>query len=249
MMEGEMVLVGKRKADEGEGTSEGGPAGASQTLLSPKLRRLAQTVIPFHAVVELRRIEDEEAEEVTKMSVLPPNELIGLGSPVLDILMGYLDQKSLKNCRQVCKSWEDAARRALMKRCGLYVEAFFKSVRPSEQNRVELYSSWSLYYNRSIGGRKRNILQNEGVCAFQAPLLERSSRRGPPQNFGVLGEASKKTLGFFYQNSEASAKNRGFYQNFEASTVVFNQNTVASAKNCGFLIKILRSQLKKHGFF
>jgi hypothetical protein len=53
----------------------------------------------------------------------------------------------------------------------------------------------------------------------------------------------------FYQNSEASAKNRGFYQNFEASTVVFNQNTVASAKNCGFLIKILRPQLKKHGFF
>jgi hypothetical protein len=138
MMEGEMVMVGKRKADEG--TSSGGPAGASQTLLSPKLRRLAQTVIPFHAVVELRKMEDEEAEEVGKMSVLPPNELIGLGSPVLDI--------------EVCKSWEDAARRALMKRCGLNVEAFFKSVRPSEQNRVEFYSSWILKY-RSLAGSKR----------------------------------------------------------------------------------------------
>jgi hypothetical protein len=154
MMEGELVMVGKRKADEG--TSSGGPAGTSQTLLPPKLRRLAQTVIPFHAVVELRRIEDEEAEEVTKMGVLPPNELIGLGSPVLDILMGYLDEKSLKVCREVCKSWEDAGRRALMKRCGLNVEAFFKSVRPSEHNQVELYSSWILKY-RSLAGSKRKV--------------------------------------------------------------------------------------------
>jgi hypothetical protein len=155
MMEGEMVMVGKRKADEG--TSAGGPAGTSQTLLSPKLRRLAQTVIPFHAVVKLRRIEDEEAEEVTRKSVLPPNELIGLGSPVLDILMGYLDEKSLKNSRGVCKSWEDAARRTLMKRCGLDVEAFFRAVRPSEQNRVELYSSWSFKYNSSPGGSKWKV--------------------------------------------------------------------------------------------
>jgi hypothetical protein len=154
MMEGEMVMVGKRKADEG--TSSGGPAGTSQTLLSPKLRRLAQTVIPFHAVVELRRMEDEEAEKVTKMGILPPNELIGLGSPVLDIVMGYLDQKSLKNSRGVCKSWEDAARRALMKQCGLNVEAFFNGVRPSEQNRVEFYSSWILKY-RSLAGSKRKL--------------------------------------------------------------------------------------------
>jgi hypothetical protein len=76
MMEGEMVMVGKRKAEEG--TSAGGPEGASQTLLSPKLRSLAQTVIPFLAVIKLRRIEDEEAEKAGKMSVLPPNELIGL---------------------------------------------------------------------------------------------------------------------------------------------------------------------------
>jgi hypothetical protein len=81
-----------------------------------------------------------------------PNELIGFGSPVLDILMGSLDQNSLKNCRGVCKSWEDAARRALMKRCGPQVEAFFKAVRPSEQNRVELYSSWIFEY-KSLAGR------------------------------------------------------------------------------------------------
>jgi hypothetical protein len=148
-------MVGKMKADER--TSPGGPAGGTQTLLSPKLRRLAQTVIPFHAVVELRRIEDEEAEEVTRKSVLPPNELIGLGSPVLDILMGYLDDKSLKNCRGVCNSWEDAARRALMKRSGLDVEPFFKSLRPSEQNRVEFYSSWSFEYNSSPGGNKWKV--------------------------------------------------------------------------------------------
>jgi hypothetical protein len=147
MMEGEMVMVGKGKADEGTSSSSGG---------SPKLKRLAHPDIPFHAVVKLRRMEDDEAEKVGKMSVLPPNELIGLGSPVLDILMGYLDGKSLKNCRGVCKSWEDAARRALMKRCGLYVEAFFKSVIPSEHNRVELYSSWILKY-RSLVGRKRKL--------------------------------------------------------------------------------------------
>jgi hypothetical protein len=106
MMEGEMVMVGKRKADEGTSSSAG----------SPKLKRSAHPDIPFHAVVKLKRMEDEEAEKVTRKSVLPSNELIGLGSPVLDIVMGYLDEKSLKNCRGVCKSWEDAARRALMHR-------------------------------------------------------------------------------------------------------------------------------------
>jgi hypothetical protein len=182
MMEGELVMVGKRKADEG--TSAGEPAGASQTLLPPKLRRLAQTVTPFHAVVKLRRMEDEEAEEVTRKSVLPPNdednaasvkkmarlssssvigaqqpnELIVLGSPdLLPIVMSFMDQKSLKNCRQVCQSWEDAARRTLMKRCDLDVEAFFRAVRPSEQNRVELYSSWSFEYNSSPGGSKWKV--------------------------------------------------------------------------------------------
>jgi hypothetical protein len=91
-MEGEMVMVGNKKADEG--TSSGGPAGASQ---------MAQTVIPFRAVVELRRMEDEEAEEVTRKSVLPPNELIGLGSPVLNILMGSLDEKSLKSAGECAR--------------------------------------------------------------------------------------------------------------------------------------------------
>jgi hypothetical protein len=88
----------------------------------------------------------------------PPNELIVLGSPVLlPIVMSFLDRNSLNNCRQVCQSWEDAARRTLMKRCDLDVEAFFRAVRPSEQNRVELYSSWSFEYNSSPGGSKWKV--------------------------------------------------------------------------------------------
>jgi hypothetical protein len=72
-----------------------------------------------------------------------PKELIGFGSPVLDILMGSLDENSLKNFRRVCKSWEDAARRVLMKRCGLKLEAFWNNLGWSEAyHRVELYSSW-----------------------------------------------------------------------------------------------------------
>jgi hypothetical protein len=106
-----------------------------------------------------------------------PNELIGFGSPVLDILMGSLDERSLKNCRGVCKSWEDAARRALMKRCGLQIEAFFKAAIPSEQNRVELYSSWIFEY-KSLAGRKRkvrtlawtNFLRNWGNLAKSLTL-------------------------------------------------------------------------------
>jgi hypothetical protein len=150
------MMVGKRKA--GGGTSQ-----ERQTLrlLSPKLTRLDQTVTPFHD------------EEVAKMSILPPNELIGLGSPILDIVMGYLDVNSLKKCRGVCKSWEDAARRALMMKCGLnvlkffkssdamrcslYVDTLFRTVRPSEQNRVELYSSWILEYNLSLAGSNRKL--------------------------------------------------------------------------------------------
>jgi hypothetical protein len=90
-----------------------------------------------------------EASEETRLCVLP-NELIGLGSPVLDILMDFLPEKSLKNCRQVCSSWEDAARRSLMKQCGLNVQAFFLNVRRSELSGVELYSSWIVECKRSL---------------------------------------------------------------------------------------------------
>jgi hypothetical protein len=78
----------------------------------------------------------------------PPNELIVLGSAdFLPIVMSFLDEKSLKNCRGVCKSWEDAARRTLMKRCSLNVEAFFTNVRQSKQHhRAQLFSSWKLDY-------------------------------------------------------------------------------------------------------
>jgi hypothetical protein len=149
--------------DASEGTSEGGrstsgtPRGRQPLRLSPELERLAGTVIPFQAVVNLRRIEDEEAEEVARRAVLLPIELIRLGSLVLDILMSFLDEKSLKNCRQVCSGWEDAARWALMKQCGLNVQAFFLHVRPSEQNAVELYSSWIWEYKRSLAASNSKV--------------------------------------------------------------------------------------------
>jgi hypothetical protein len=128
-------------------------------LLSPKLKRLTRTFIPFDAAVSLRRIEEEEAEVVARKSVLPSNELIGLGSPVLDIVMGFLDDKSLKNCRHVCKSWEEAARRALMKGCGLNVGELLENVRPSERYRVELFTSWILE-----NGNWSNSIRMEDGC-------------------------------------------------------------------------------------
>jgi hypothetical protein len=84
----------------------------------------------------------------------PPNELIVLGSPVLlPIVMSFLDRNSLENCRQVCQSWEDAARRTLMKRCDLNVQAFFTNVRQSKQHRAQLFSSWKLDYGDGDEGQ------------------------------------------------------------------------------------------------
>jgi hypothetical protein len=136
-------LLGKKKTSKG--TSRG-RRWMRRWLRSPMLKRLAQTDLPLNAAPV--NIEDnEEAEEETKMSFFPPNELIGLGSPVLDIVMGLLDQNSLKNCREVCSSWEDAARRALVKQCGLKLESFLlNDMRGSEKYRAELYSSWILNY-------------------------------------------------------------------------------------------------------
>jgi hypothetical protein len=76
----------------------------------------------------------------------PPNELIQFGSPVLDIVMDFLGSESLKNCAEVCKSWAEAARKALRKRCSLDVNAFFMKMKLSELYRVEFYSSWILNY-------------------------------------------------------------------------------------------------------
>jgi hypothetical protein len=95
---------------------------------------------------------------VTRRSVLPPNELLGLESPILDIVMGMLDMESLKNCRHVCQSWEDVARRALVKECALKVGDFFDTVRPSGRHRAELYSSWIL----ENGNWSNSIRQENG---------------------------------------------------------------------------------------
>jgi hypothetical protein len=82
------VLGKKKKAREASATSGTPGRGRRRMRLwlpSPKLKRFAQTDIPSNASpVNLRRIEDNE--EVTKMSFFPPYELIGLGSPVLDIV-------------------------------------------------------------------------------------------------------------------------------------------------------------------
>jgi hypothetical protein len=125
------------------------PSSSSETLPSSS-KRLAITNID----------EEEKDSSVGKVARMcstsnvivsrdppPPCELISFRSLVLDIVMDYLDDKSLKNCRQVCKSWEEAARSALMKRCDLNVQKFYNNVEPSERNRVELYTSWILDYN------------------------------------------------------------------------------------------------------
>jgi hypothetical protein len=135
-------VLGKKKA--GKRTPAGGTRRGRRWLRlwlpSMKLKTVAQTNA---ADINLKRIEDNE---VTKMIVLPPNELIAFGSPVLDILMGLLNENTLKKCRGMCKSWEDAARRALMKQqYGLKLEAFLlNNGRRSEKYRVELFSSWIL---------------------------------------------------------------------------------------------------------
>jgi hypothetical protein len=116
----------------------------SETLPSSS-KRLAITNIDEEkdsSVGKLARMSSTSNVNVSR----PPCELISFGSLVLDIVMDYLDEKSLKNCRQVCKSWEEAARRALMKRCDLNVQKFYNNVEPSGRNRVELYTSWILDY-------------------------------------------------------------------------------------------------------
>jgi hypothetical protein len=63
--------------------------------------------------------KDERSDEASARAPPPPlpKELIDFDSPVLDHLMRFLDNKSLKMCREVCKSWEKPARMALKKRC------------------------------------------------------------------------------------------------------------------------------------
>jgi hypothetical protein len=165
------AVLGKKKASKG--SSSEAPRGRRWMRLwlpSTKLKRVAQTNA---ADINLKRIEDNE--EVTKMIVLPPNELIAFGSPVLDILMGLLNKNSLKKCRGVCKSWEDAARRALMKQqCGLKLEAFLmNNVRRSEKYRVELFSSWILKYtpNDNESSSWKDLL----MC-FQPPTSQQKIR-------------------------------------------------------------------------
>jgi hypothetical protein len=72
------AVLGKKKASKG--SSSEAPRGRRWLRLwlpSTKLKTVAQTNA---ADVNLKRIEDNE--EVTKMIVLPPNELIAFGSPV-----------------------------------------------------------------------------------------------------------------------------------------------------------------------
>jgi hypothetical protein len=121
---------------------------------------------------------DDVREDVNVNITLPlppaplPNELICLGSPILDLVMSFLDKDSLKTCRQVCGSWEDAARRSLMKLTDLKVLEFFNNVSQSDYQRVELYSSWILEYNNNnkaaegflqVWGKGANCLTLKGL--------------------------------------------------------------------------------------
>jgi hypothetical protein len=166
------AVLGKKQASKGSSSEarRGRRLWLQLWLPSTKLKRIAQTNA---ADINLKRIEDKE--EVTKMIVLPPNELIAFGSPVLDILMGLLNENSLKKCRGVCKSWEDAARRALMKQqCGLKLEAFLlNNTRRSGKYRVELFSSWILKYtpNDNESSSWKDLL----MC-FQPPTFQRKIR-------------------------------------------------------------------------
>jgi hypothetical protein len=100
----------------------------------------------------------------------PPNEFIALGSPVLRILMSFLDNKTLKNSRQVCKSWEDTARRTLMTRADLNIQSIMNNLPQSEYGRVELYSSWVLEYNKAWMGLGTYILGEWGEAPTSLSL-------------------------------------------------------------------------------
>jgi hypothetical protein len=95
-----------------------------------------------------RKMEEASSSSSSaRLSVLPLNELVAFRSPILDIVMGYVeDTNSLKSCRQVCSSWEEAAREALMSKSALNVTQFLNNVEPVGQARVGLYSSWILDY-------------------------------------------------------------------------------------------------------
>jgi hypothetical protein len=97
----------------------------------------------------MRIMEEELMELSARMSVLPLNELVAFGSPVLELVMGYVeDSNSLKSCRAVCSSWEEAARKALMNKSAMHVTHFLHNVEGVEQDRVRLYSGWILDYGQ-----------------------------------------------------------------------------------------------------
>jgi hypothetical protein len=75
-----------------------GKGEAPSSSSGPSSKRFAKT----HNIHE---DEDASAPKMPRMSNVrapPPNEFIALGPPVLRILMGLLDNKTLKNSRQVC---------------------------------------------------------------------------------------------------------------------------------------------------
>jgi hypothetical protein len=147
------------------------PSSPSETLPSSS-KRLAITNIDEERDSSVGKVARMSSTSNVNVSS-PPCELISFGSLVLDIVMDYLDDKSLKSCRQVCKSWEEAARSALMKRCDLDVQKFYNKVEPSERSRVELYTSWILHYNiYNYGGSW--FPDDEGV--FPQPETEPSQQ-------------------------------------------------------------------------
>jgi hypothetical protein len=82
---------------------------SSSSSSSSTLRSLSNELAELY-------IDDDEASARAPPPPLP-KELVDFDSPVLSHLMSFLDNKSLKMCSEVCKSWEKVARMALKKRC------------------------------------------------------------------------------------------------------------------------------------
>jgi hypothetical protein len=128
-----------------DSTSSSGTKG-----LSPKQNRLSQSSIlhPLDSGIEIRRVDDDDDKAIIRGGVVElPCELIHPYSLVLEKVMSFLDTKSLKTCRQVNGNWAKAAQRVLVKSQKLNVVEFQNKTKKKEQERVELYSSWTVEYN------------------------------------------------------------------------------------------------------
>jgi hypothetical protein len=127
--------------------STGSISSSGSERKSSNLKGLTQSSNPVDAELEIpTRIRIDDEKDSSRNFELP-NELISPDSLALEKVMDYLDTKSLKACRQVDGNWEEAARRVLMKRQKLNIVEFLTKTKKTEQERVQLYRSWTVEYN------------------------------------------------------------------------------------------------------